>query len=133
MFRWIAYFILLSSKQAGRSRNSLVLLGVTSLWQVALWLSRAPPHHTVPAFLNLNSNIFQKNPLLSANMLIWLRPTTSMDIFIANTTKSLKSKRRFLQGLKIIFFFNNTLILLLKKTMKYNPVHWNARRIQTTL
>ena len=34
-------------------RNSLVLLKVTS-WHVAQWVSRASPHHSLPAFLNLN-------------------------------------------------------------------------------
>ena len=33
-------------------RNSLVSLGVTPLWHVAQWGSRAPPHHTLPAFLS---------------------------------------------------------------------------------
>ena len=32
----------------------MVLLGVPSLWHVAQWVSRAPPHHTLPTFLNLN-------------------------------------------------------------------------------
>ena len=41
-------------KKQGDLRNSLVLLGVTVLWHVAQWVSRAPPHHTLPAFLNLN-------------------------------------------------------------------------------
>ena len=40
-------------KKQGDLRNSLVLLGVTQLWHVAQWVSRAPPHHTLPAFLNL--------------------------------------------------------------------------------
>ena len=35
-------------------RKSLVLLRVTPLWQVGQWVSRAPPHYTRPAFLNLN-------------------------------------------------------------------------------
>ena len=30
------------------------LLGVTLLWHVAQWVSLAPLHHTLPAFLNLN-------------------------------------------------------------------------------
>ena len=34
--------------------NSLVLLGVTPLWQVAQWVSRVPPHHTLSASPNLN-------------------------------------------------------------------------------
>ena len=42
------------SKKQGDFRNSLVLLGLTPLWHVAQWVSRAPPHHTLPAFLNLN-------------------------------------------------------------------------------
>ena len=41
-------------KKQGDLRNSLVLLGVTLLWHVAQWVSRAPPHHTLSAFLNLN-------------------------------------------------------------------------------
>ena len=32
----------------------MVLLGVTLLWHVAQWVSRAPPHHTLPSLLNLN-------------------------------------------------------------------------------
>ena len=35
-------------------RNSLVLLGVVELWHVAQWVSCAPPHNTLPAFLNLS-------------------------------------------------------------------------------
>ena len=31
-----------------------VLVTITSLWQVAQWVSRAPPHNTLPAFLSLN-------------------------------------------------------------------------------
>ena len=34
--------------------HSLGLQGVTPLWHVAPWVSRAPPHHTLPAILNLN-------------------------------------------------------------------------------
>ena len=41
-------------KKQENLRNSLVLLGVSLLWHVAQWVSRAPPHHTLPAFLNLN-------------------------------------------------------------------------------
>ena len=41
-------------------RKSLVSQGVTSLWHVAQWVSRAPPHHTLPDFLNLNGNKFNK-------------------------------------------------------------------------
>ena len=32
---------------------SLVLQGLTPLWHAAQWVSRAPPHHTISAFLNL--------------------------------------------------------------------------------
>ena len=35
-------------------KASFVLQGVTPLLHVAQWDSRAPPHHTLPAFLNLN-------------------------------------------------------------------------------
>ena len=42
-------------------RNSLVLLGVTQLWHVLQWVARAPPHHTLSAFLNLNGIKFQLN------------------------------------------------------------------------
>ena len=38
-------------------KHSLVLLGVTPLWHTALRVSGAPPHHTLPAFLNLNGRI----------------------------------------------------------------------------
>ena len=39
-------------------RYSLVLLEVTPLLHVAQWVSRAPPHHTLPAFLNLSGKSF---------------------------------------------------------------------------
>ena len=35
-------------------RDCFVLLTVTQLWAVTKWVSRAPPHHNLPAFLNLN-------------------------------------------------------------------------------
>ena len=44
-------------KKQGNLRNSLVLLGVTPLCYVAQWVSRAPPHHIIPAFLNLNDSL----------------------------------------------------------------------------
>ena len=44
----------LRSKKAGRFEKLLGLLEVTRLWHVAHWVSRAPPHHALPAFLNLN-------------------------------------------------------------------------------
>ena len=53
-FLEIIFRLPLISKKAERFENSLVLLGVTLLWHVAEWVSRAPPHHTLPAFLNLN-------------------------------------------------------------------------------
>ena len=42
---------------SARNRNSLVLLGVTLLWHMAQWVSRAPSHHTLPSFLNLNGRL----------------------------------------------------------------------------
>ena len=42
-------------------RNSLVLLGVTVLWDVAQWVSRAPQNHTLPAFWNLNGRNRNQN------------------------------------------------------------------------
>ena len=39
-------------------RNSLIELGVTLLFHVAQWVTRAPPHHTLPAFLNLNGSFY---------------------------------------------------------------------------
>ena len=35
-------------------RDCLGLVAVTQLWHMAQWVSRAPSHHTLPAFLNLN-------------------------------------------------------------------------------
>ena len=47
----------LGSKKQGDFENSLVMLGFTPLWHVAQWVSRAPPNHTLPAFLNLNGSL----------------------------------------------------------------------------
>ena len=44
-------------KKQGDLRHSLALLGVTPLWHVAQWGSRAPTPHTLPAFLNLDGSI----------------------------------------------------------------------------
>ena len=44
----------LDLKKQGDLWNSLILQGVTPSWHVAQLVSRAPPHHTLPAFLNLN-------------------------------------------------------------------------------
>ena len=54
-------FLPLRSKKQGDLRNSLVFLGVTPLWPVAQWVSPVPPHHTLPAFPNLNSNFFLRD------------------------------------------------------------------------
>ena len=56
--RWNFILCHLDLKKQGDLRNSLVLLGVTQLWHVAQWVSRAPPHYTLPAFQNLNGSIF---------------------------------------------------------------------------
>ena len=42
-------------EKQGDLRDCLVLLTVTQLWHVAQWVSRAPPHHILPVFLNLNA------------------------------------------------------------------------------
>ena len=39
----------------------MVLPGVTALWHVAQWVSRAPPHNALPAFLNLNGIKIKKS------------------------------------------------------------------------
>ena len=52
-------YVPLRSKKQGDLRNSFVLLEVTALWHVAKWVSRAPPHHTIPTFLNLNGIIMK--------------------------------------------------------------------------
>ena len=44
----------LRSKKQEDFRNSLFLLWVTTLWHMAQRISRAPPHHTLPVFLNRN-------------------------------------------------------------------------------
>ena len=51
-------------KKRGYLENSFVLVGVTPLWHVAQLVSRAPPHHTLPAFINLNGRLlnFRKGP-----------------------------------------------------------------------
>ena len=41
-------------EKQGDLRDCFVLLTLTQLWHVAQWVSRAPPHHTLPAFLYLN-------------------------------------------------------------------------------
>ena len=42
------------------------------MWHVAQWVSRAPPHHTLPAFLNLNDS-FQE---------IWDRYSVEIDAML---------------------------------------------------
>ena len=43
-------------KKQGDLRNSLVLQGITAVLHMAQWVSRAPPHNTLPAFLNRNGS-----------------------------------------------------------------------------
>ena len=43
-------------KKQGDLRDCFVLQTVTLFWHVAQWISRAPPHHILPAFLNLNGS-----------------------------------------------------------------------------
>ena len=50
-------------------KNSFGLLGLTPLWHVAQWVSRAPPHNTLPAFLNLNGSKYFK--LLVSSAEVW--------------------------------------------------------------
>ena len=54
-YRWVL------EKQEDLRKCSL-LVTVTPLWHVAQWVSRAPQHHTLPAFLNLDG---KKKPLLN--------------------------------------------------------------------
>ena len=42
-------------------KNSLVLLGITPLSHVAQRVSLAPPHNTLPAFINLNGSSYQSS------------------------------------------------------------------------
>ena len=55
-------------------RNSLVLLGVALLWHVAQWVSRAPPHHTIAAFLNLNGTYVEMNEIFGQISLDYFLP-----------------------------------------------------------
>ena len=63
-------------KKQGDLRNYLVLQGVTPFWQVAQWVSRAPPHHTLPAFLDLNGmKSHNENLIINKNFsLIFVHP-----------------------------------------------------------
>ena len=49
-------------EKQGDLRDCFFLLTVTPLWHVAQWVSRAPPHHTLPAFRNLNGIFSYKSP-----------------------------------------------------------------------
>ena len=53
----------LDKKKQGDFRKFLCLLALAPLWYVAQWAFRAPPHHTLPAFLNLNAYIPIDNKL----------------------------------------------------------------------
>ena len=60
-------------------RNSLVLVGVTSLRHVAQGVSRAPPHHTLPAFINLIGTLFSNlKYMISGNTAFRHAPLTIM-------------------------------------------------------
>ena len=67
----------LDLKKQGDLRKSLVLVGVTSLLHVAQWVSREPPHHTLPVLWNLYGT--------------WLQGTSCSD------------KLKFINVLKVVF------------------------------
>ena len=43
-------------EKQGDLRDCFVVLTVSQLWNVAPLISRAPPYHTLPAFINLNGS-----------------------------------------------------------------------------
>ena len=66
----INYLVPLRWKKQGGLRNTFVLLGVTPLWHVDQWVSRAPSHHTLPDFLNLNGYKFYSDKI---SLISWFR------------------------------------------------------------
>ena len=62
--RWNNEIIYHKDLEKQEDQGDCFVLGtVTSLWNVAQWVSGAPPHHTLPVFLSLNSRLkFGNNP-----------------------------------------------------------------------
>ena len=85
-------------KKQGNFRNSSVLQGVTILWLVAEWVSRAPSHNTLPAFLNLKGIKIRMKFWLKFKALVWF-------------TKKSHAKMNFLKINQIIIY-----CLLLEQT-----------------
>ena len=100
-------------------RNSLVLQGVTPLWQVAQWVSRAPPHHILPAFWNLNGRWFN----LKLNMFDFNRYRRGLEI--CPQAKMLKS------GHAIFFsFFRRVWLSTKSKLLAFTFEHFRLYRLK---
>ena len=56
-------------EKQGDPRDCFVLVTVTLLWHVAKWVSCAPPHHTLPTFLNLKGILAERDGRLVSKFL----------------------------------------------------------------
>ena len=95
-------------KKAGRFENSLVLLGVTSLWHFAHWVSRAPPDNTLPAFLNLNGKciyIKKKNQFI----IFWIAFSRTHVNFFYFQLKNFKYRTLTPKNYTIVGIFSGSL------------------------
>ena len=91
-------------KKQGDLRNSLGLQGVTTLWHVGQWVSSAPPHHTLPAFLNLNG----RNTLISIDeIFICLLIQGFRNIAFENYRHETEMKFLWIIDQSVIFFLKN--------------------------